>query len=27
VLTGVSSLGVVESTARQAFDMDYRILL
>jgi nicotinamidase-related amidase len=27
VLTGVSSLGVVESTARQAFDMDYRIVV
>jgi len=27
VLTGVSSLGVVESTARQAFDMDYRIFV
>ena len=27
VLTGVSSLGVVESTARFAFDMDYRLLV
>ncbi len=27
VLTGVSSLGVVESTARFAFDMDYRIIV
>ena len=27
VLTGVSSLGVVESTARSAFDMDYRIIV
>ncbi len=27
VLTGVSSLGVVESTARSAVDMDYRIIV
>ena len=27
VLTGVSSLGVVESTARFAFDMDYRLFV
>ena len=27
VLTGVSSLGVVESTARAAFDMDYRLFV
>jgi nicotinamidase-related amidase len=27
VLTGVSSLGVVESTARFAFDMDYKIII
>ncbi len=27
VLTGVSSLGVIESTARFAFDMDYRIFV
>ena len=27
VLTGVSSLGVVESTARSAFDMDYRLFV
>lgn len=27
VLTGVSTLGVIESTARQAFDMDYRVFV
>ena len=27
ILTGVSTLGVVESTARVAFDMDYRIIV
>ena len=27
VLTGVSSLGVVESTARSAFDLDYRLFV
>ena len=27
VLTGVSSLGVVESTARHAFDMDYKLFV
>jgi nicotinamidase-related amidase len=27
ILTGVSTLGVVESTARFAFDMDYRIIV
>lgn len=27
VLTGVSSLGVVESTARAALDLDYRLLV
>ena len=27
ILTGISTLGVVESTARFAFDMDYRIIV